>query len=175
MRKNQIFITSFLWLLICVCPVLQGSIRDDVQKTYTSQIGVREKTGNNDGKEVEMYLASVGLDKGNPWCAAYVSWCFQQNNVKCPRSGYSPYWFVTNVIYKRGKTPEVVFPKASVFGIWFESKGRVAHVGYVDQDKGKEIVTVEGNTNSGGSRDGDGCWKRIRLKRQIYIVSDWVK
>lgn len=37
--------------------------------------GVREKTNNNDGKEVEMFLRYVGLPKGNPWCAAFISYC----------------------------------------------------------------------------------------------------
>ena len=169
---------KFLWIfLFFISFSLAGfsDIRDEVQKTYVSQIGVKEKTGNNDGLQVEMYLNSVGLSKGDPWCAAYVSWCFQQNKINNPKSGYSPYWFLSNVIYKRGKTSEIVFPKASVFGIWFESKGRVAHVGFIDRDKGKEVVTVEGNTNGGGSRDGDGIYRRIRLKRQIYCVSDWVK
>lgn len=37
--------------------------------------GVKEKTNNNDGKEVEMFLRYVGLPKGNPWCAAFISYC----------------------------------------------------------------------------------------------------
>ena len=36
--------------------------------------GVRE-TGKNAGEDVEKYQRSVGLSKGNPWCAAFVSWC----------------------------------------------------------------------------------------------------
>jgi len=40
-----------------------------------SQIGITEKNNNNDGK-VEKYLNSVGLKKGNPYCAAGQYWCF---------------------------------------------------------------------------------------------------
>ena len=43
-----------------------------------SQIGVKEATGHNDGKQVELYLASVNLTKGNPYCAAGQYWCFKE-------------------------------------------------------------------------------------------------
>lgn len=41
-----------------------------------AQLGVRELTGNNDGIEVEAYLRSVGLKKGNPYCQAGQYWSF---------------------------------------------------------------------------------------------------
>jgi hypothetical protein len=51
-----------------------------------SQIGVIEKTNNNDG-EVEKYLKSVDLSKGNPYCAAGQYWCFLQAviNLNLPK------------------------------------------------------------------------------------------
>lgn len=41
-----------------------------------AQVGVREKSGRNDGYMVEQYLKSVGLSKGNPYCAAGQYWRF---------------------------------------------------------------------------------------------------
>jgi len=173
--------------IVCLCFILscalvgcdskadnEDSARSRVSDTYLAEIGVREKTGKNDGPRVEGYLRSVGLESGAPYCAAYIHWCFSQNGIDSPKSGYSPDWFKTNVIYRRNKVEIVSFPQASVFGIWFESKKRVAHVGFVHKDKGKEVETCEGNTNDALSRDGDGVYKKIRLKSQIYIVSDWV-
>jgi len=42
-------------------------------KIALSQVGVRE-VGNNSGERVERYLASVGLKKGNPYCASGIYW-----------------------------------------------------------------------------------------------------
>ncbi|HRN93068.1 MAG TPA: hypothetical protein PLS87_11660, partial [Ferruginibacter sp.] len=52
-----------------------------LDEVYTSYIGVREATGKNDGQEVELFLKSVGLGKGYPWCAAFVKHCLLEANV----------------------------------------------------------------------------------------------
>jgi len=67
-----------------------------------AEVGIREKTGNNDGVRVETYLHYVGLGKGNPWCASFVCWAFGQSGIANPRSGYCPDLFSRKkVIYKR--------------------------------------------------------------------------
>ena len=137
-------------------------------------MGIREHTNRNDGREVEMYLASAGLSKGNPWCAAFVTWTFKTAGVKAVVSGYSPAWFPgAKTIYSnhKGQPPN----KGDVFGLWFASKGRIAHVGFIDSwGDGSYVITVEGNTNEGGSREGDGVYRKRRLKKQIYKVSRWL-
>ena len=40
--------------------------------------GAGEEGGNNMGKWVRKYLEPAGLGEGNPWCAAFLSWCFLQ-------------------------------------------------------------------------------------------------
>ena len=48
-------------------------------KFAASQVGVMEDPpGSNRGKEVEQYLASVGVAPGNAWCAAFVYFCVEQ-------------------------------------------------------------------------------------------------
>lgn len=37
-----------------------------------------------------------------------------------------------------------------------------SHIGLVVKPVRSEMVTIEYNTNSGGSRDGDGCWEKMR-------------
>jgi uncharacterized protein (TIGR02594 family) len=46
-----------------------------------SQIGVKEKTNSNDGVEVEKYLKTTGLGKGNAWCGAFVNWCLEESGI----------------------------------------------------------------------------------------------
>lgn len=171
------YIVLFFALLTFYGSFGQGCIskQECVVRTYESQVGVREATGNNDGDAVGMYLQSTGLGEGYAWCAAFVNWVYVQCVVQTPLSpAWSPSWFLSKrVIYANGKEIKTPGP-GDVFGIYFASKGRIAHVGFID-DWGKDIVmTVEGNTNDAGSRDGDGVYRKRRLKRQVYKVSRWI-
>jgi len=49
----------------------------------------------------------------------------------------------------------------------------VAHVGFVDQWQSKYVITVEGNTNEAGSREGDGVYRKRRPIKSIYIVANY--
>lgn len=68
-------------------------IRDDIRQIYSAEIGVREKTGKNDGDRVEEYLAITNLGKGYAWCAAFVSWVFSEAGFPEPRTPWSPALF----------------------------------------------------------------------------------
>lgn len=175
--------TLFILLLILQVGQLQATNPQCVQRCYSHELSqrVREATGRNDGFEVEKYLRSTGLGKGYAWCAAFVNWNLKQCGYNTPTSAaWSPSWFPTEkVIYHRGKVnyrhQNYEKPRqADVFGLWFESKKRVAHVGFIDQWPNKRYcVTVEGNTNEAGSREGDGVYKKYRLKSQIYQIARW--
>ncbi len=166
-----LFITMFMLVLL---DRASGSTpKDCLIKTATSQIGVHELTGNNDGEKVEQYLSSVKLKKGNPWCAAFMAWCHDQCGIKHPVSGYSPDWFKGKAVYKTRE----LFPNRNysgyVFGLYFPSKKRVAHVGLVERSDGNYFITIEGNTNEAGSREGDGVYKKRRLKRQVHVLKSF--
>jgi len=178
MAKIRFIALGLVLILISICGYGQSnSLRNKVEQTYLSQVGVREASGNNDGTAVEMYLQSTGLGKGYAWCAAFVNWTYIQNGIETVNApAWSPSWFTQNVVYKPSeyildKLPE----KGDVFGIWFTSKNRVAHVGFIHRwSTGSFVTTVEGNTNDAGSREGDGVYVKRRLKRQIYVVSDYI-
>ncbi len=61
--------------------------------------------------------------------------------------------------------------RGDVFGIYFPEKGRIAHVGFVDDWGDKYVVTVEGNTNEAGSREGDGVYRKRRLISSLCKVA----
>ncbi|WP_241507313.1 CHAP domain-containing protein [Aquimarina sediminis] len=122
-----------------------------------------------------MYLASVDLKPGHAYCAAFVSWCYQNAGVVAPESGWVPsYALKRKRIYHRGKYQLKTPQKSDVFMIWYHSLNRPAHIGFVDQWGSTWIVTVEGNTNDNGSRDGNGVYRKRRLTKQIWAVSDFV-
>ncbi|MES2875810.1 MAG: hypothetical protein V4708_18950 [Bacteroidota bacterium] len=62
-----------------------------------------------------------------------------------------------------------------VFGLYFPEKGRIAHVGFIDEWKDPWVVTVEGNTNVLGSREGDGVYRKRRLVRTVSKVARYVE
>jgi len=151
--------------------------RQEVMRIASSQVGIRERSGNNDGDAVEQYLHVTGLNKGYAWCAAFVAWVHVHANVTTPLSAYCPDWFNRNVVFRQNqKTPEPFVSKpGQVFGLYFESKHRVAHVGLITGETRFNYTTIEGNTNEAGSREGDGVYRKIRSKKSIYIISDYIK
>ena len=176
MGKNHYIIISFLLITILFsysygCTLKQNEVR----KTYTAELGVRE-TGFNKGKRVEEYLKAAKLPPGNAWCAAFPTWVFIQCNIKAVVSGYSPNWFQSNVVYKRDDNINRNYSVAAgdVFGLYFESKKRIAHVGFIDKQDGNYYITVEGNTNEAGSREGDGVYRKRRHIKTIYAISRWI-
>jgi len=142
--------------------------REQILGIATSQLGIREATSNNDGIRVEEYLAYTGNKRGEPWCASFVSWVFGQAGFKQPKTAWSPALFPKN--------KQVCLPKqAGIFGIYFPKLKRVGHCGLISKTYKNWIYTIEGNTNPGGSREGDGVYQRIRHQRNISVYADWLE
>jgi hypothetical protein len=132
------------------------------------ELGVKEATGRNDGERVEQYLAYVGMKKGQPWCSAYLSWCFGQAGYTAPRTAWSPGLFPQNRL-----TADLA--PAVVYGIWFPDLQRIAHCGMIESVRSDWITGLEGNTvSTGTSRNGNGVFRRIRHKRSISKYADWI-
>lgn len=174
MARCILFVLLFLYL-----PLWADNGRQCVLYFALGEVGVTEATGHNDG-EVEKYLRYVGLKKGDPYCAAYCSWVYAQECLPNPRSGWSPSWFPQDkVVYEKGREENTVVQQGDVFGIYFKDKGRIAHVGMIIDMNNQWVTTVEANTspdkNEGeATREGDGVFKKKRLKSQIYKVANWI-
>lgn len=160
-------------------------IRLRVKKVYDSQVGIREATGRNDGKEVAQYLHYVGLGKGYAWCAAFVCWVLGQAEVDNPKTAWTASLFPHDkLVWPRGRVPttgsrttnngQPITKTACVFGLYFPSLKRIAHCGFIDEWGEREVITVEGNTNDTGSREGDGVYRKRRPIRSLYAVADWI-
>ena len=135
--------------------------------TASHEIGVRELTEHNDGKRVEAYLSAVGLTKGAPYCAAFVSFVFAKCGQSKPRTGWCPDLFPASRLARAALPGDVA-------GIYFPEKGRVAHVGIVVHQIGSWVTTTEANTNVAGSNEGDGVYKKLRNIKTIHSIADWV-
>lgn len=133
-----------------------------------AQLGQREKTGNNDGPQIEAYQKYTGNKRGDPWCASFVSWIFAQAGYGQPRTAWSPALF-PKVRLKTTAEP------AQVFGIYFPNLNRIAHCGLVEKQQGNWLITIEGNTNITGSREGDGVYRKFRHRKTIKFLADWLE
>jgi hypothetical protein len=132
-----------------------------------NELGVREKTGHNDGPRVEAYLKSVGLHAGAPYCAAFISYLFLMEGYKAPKSGWCP------DLFPASRLPRSTLP-GNVIGIYFIDKKRIAHVGLIEMVDDEWCISIEGNTNIAGSREGDGVYRKRRHFRTIYKMADWL-
>ena len=167
-------LSLYLFLLLGFSSYSQD-VRAKLVNTAYKYVGVKEATNNNDGKQVEYILSTVHLKKGNPWCAALQARIHDDVNIKNPHSGYSPDWFKTNVVYDKKKMSVTKFKaqNGQVFGLYIPSKGRIDHVGMIVGEMGNFYITIEGNTNDAGSDEGEGCYKKLRSKESISMISDY--
>jgi hypothetical protein len=155
--------------LLRTAPASQNAVsiqRTTLVKLAENEIGVRERTGRNDGPRVEEYLRCVGLKKGQPWCAAFVSFLYAKSGFAKPRSGWSP------DLFPSARLARSALP-GNVLGIYFTAYGRIAHVGLISKQDGDWVTSIEGNTNITGSREGDGVYLKKRHIKTIYRIADW--
>ena len=168
-------ITALSFSVGIAAPPIIKTATNDVQKIYLSQIGVREATGHNDGKVVEMYLHNAGVSKGNPWCAAFVKWCYDKGRVgNYMTAAAASAHNVKNLCYNKNKLIKEPKP-GDAFTLYFLKLGRIGHTGFYNKRLNSTVYqSVEGNTNEAGSREGDGVYVKYRSFRGTYSISRWI-
>ena len=150
-------------------PLLKPLSIDSFIRVARSFVGQRE-IGHNGGPFVTKILAKVGLGPGWAWCAAFVSDVFEEAGVEGigPKKGraavqnWSTWAWSLNIVK--------LAPKAGDLFYWLHPDGK-GHMGIVTEvtilGGGKiEIKAVSGNTNTKGSREGDGVYE------QEFLTSD---
>jgi len=147
-----------------------------------SQLGVKEVGTTNTGVEVDQYLASVGIEPGHAWCAAFVYWCFDKAARTVgvpnplPKTGYCPN------IESWAKDRGILVPTPQAGDIFLvrrvpagERHVRACHTGIVTRVTGGKVKTVEGNTNDTGSANGIGVFalnRTVTGKIEFVRVAD---
>jgi len=175
MAKVTYRICVLLVVLFCAAACLGQTC---VEQVYTSQMGKREATGRNDGAHICEYMKAVKLacDKGYAYCTSGVKWTFDQCGIKTNITAWSPSAHnPKNVVMMHGKYLKEPKP-GDVFTIWSVSKKRIAHGSFFHRKVNESIyISAEFNTNSGGSRDGDGNYFRRRSIHQTYSITRWIE
>lgn len=145
---------------------------------------IREQPpGSNRGPRVDEYLRAAGLDpsKGSyAWCASFVVWCFEKAaramglTSPVPRTGG-----VHDMWRKAGRAGFRRIPYDIAVGdpsqvrpghvFFIDTGGGHGHVGFVANRDGGNFLTIEGNTNELGGREGIGVFARTRPVRQATL------
>lgn len=135
-----------------------------------TQLGVSEEPkGSNDGKQIKEYLKSAGILVPAPWCMSFVYWCFDKaskslsvRNPLVKTGGVMRQWKGASALYAAKKP----YQEGDVF-ILNLGKG-LGHTGIIEAVDGEFAVTIEGNTNDEGSREG---YEVARRRRKIASFS----
>lgn len=129
--------------------------------------GTREQGGRNRGPEVKRFLASIGLDEGHPWCAAFVNYCVKAAARELGMASQIPSTGKVARLWRRApewmKTQHPP-PHPSVFVHLNtpDNPESLGHCGFVLGVTGTHLLTIEGNTSQAGSREGDGVYRQKR-------------
>ena len=144
-------------------PALIGKVKTETAKaangTVTKVLEVAEsQIGKKNGtKYGEWYEKNIDKDTGNydfgasgvAWCAMFVSWVFNQVKATCAGlpGAYCPTMLAA--AKKDRKTVKVANAKPGDV-VYFDWDGGVSdHVGIVERNDGKQLHTIEGNTDNG--------------------------
>lgn len=163
-------------------------LRDALARIAEQEIGVKEQGGSNRGKRIQEYQRATWLDgTGWPWCAAFICWVVREW-LRAPAVLAGLQMDATKAEKWRPKTAGawdfVRWANEVGLNVLEENmparRGDIAvydfsHIGLVVEDGARgEILTVEGNTNGAGSREGDGVFRKRRerslVKRFIRLV-----
>lgn len=148
-----------------------GPLASKALAIAATQVGVREH-GRNRGPEVDSYSRDIGHDptKADPWCAIFVSAMVKRaaDALGVP----VPLHLTAGVFTLDEQTPASMHRKTPVAGSIF-IKNAHEHTGFVvGVREDGTLDTVEGNTNGGGSSEGDGVYQRTRHQSEIMGYLD---
>jgi hypothetical protein len=137
-------------------------------------VGFTEQGGNNKGQVVERFLRGTNLAEPLPWCAAFVHhighWSQLDENTRKTRWPL-PATASCLTLYDSAKRQGMlskVPQRGDLFLMYVPSEKRIAHTGVVLSARALpngtyDCQTIEGNTNIGGSREGDSVMIRPRV------------
>jgi hypothetical protein len=161
---------------------LFASRSHEVLKIAEGFVGTKEEK-NNSGFWVDRFLKSCKIKPGAQWCAAFVNFCLDSAGIKTlpfTGSGLARHFATRNKTIKaKDVLQKNIDLPAGTIVVWRRGTTPFGHAGIVKSWKGKNGITIEGNTSSGqkGSQsDGDGVWRRSRSinPTNYFRITDFV-
>ena len=149
------------------------TLAEIIATTAESQIGVRE-TKKNGGDQIAAYQSATWLPVGPwAWCAAFCCWVVQKSiqgrSVTFQRPETAGAWDLENWCRSVDNSVKLKKPhkgdikRGDIICFTFSHTG----IAVGSPDENGNVVTVEGNTNGEGSREGDDIYKKTRIISKI--------
>jgi hypothetical protein len=146
----------------------------EIIRIAKAEVGVREIANTNCGERVDQYKAATWLNpkKGWAWCAAFVCWVVreamasagvkQTKTFKRPRTAGA--WDFENWSLEQDKTTNTKKPHGGDILPGDIVVFTFSHIGIAVSapDDDGNVTTVEGNTDTAGSREGGGVYLKSR-------------
>jgi hypothetical protein len=141
---------------------------------------LREAGGANRGTYIEAILNNAGISGPAPWCAAWVQDVYDSAALACGMKNpldevrlqglvqaYHNWAYMTGRLLS--KAADIMPGDLVLYNFGGE---RYDHIGIVLEPPetltaGSEFLTIEGNTNDGGSREGD----RVAYKKRKIVAA----
>jgi hypothetical protein len=127
----------------------------------------------NRGPWVRLYMRG---NEGDPWawCAGFVQFCVRQaaDELGVDASWY-PKTFLVKTLLEELRVQHRTAPAEGVLGVvfgWVRESG-AGHCGIVTGVEGEYVLTIEGNTNEAGSREGVAVMAKRRKRGGLTFAS----
>lgn len=135
------------------------------------------ESGYNAGPRVNQYLAATGNRPGEYWCAAFIGFVFKLCGLPIPQyAGAARNWFAPNLastFFIRGIRGNVdAAQPGDLLALYYVNLGRIGHILALEKQLNNAVITIEGNTGPDGGRNGDGVYRKRRMKRSIYAAAN---
>lgn len=125
------------------------------------EIGTHEgRSANGNWNNDVKYARWYGMN-GQPWCAMFISWVAAQAGATniIPRFAYTP----TGAAWFRARNAYGSRPQVGAIGFLSAPGVGIHHTFFVESvNANGTFTTIEGNTNTTGSAQGDGVYRLIR-------------
>jgi len=181
-KRFKILLVAVFWLC-CNTVIGQHVLNDNdvkcIEQSALKYLGHEEyPRGSNKSPYIKIMLRHVGVRIPAPWCAGFVALVLRDVcHVDYPHSGTVAEWsrgkWEKNIVFDKRKgeklRPEQIH-KGQIFTIYFANLKRDAHIGIILGYENGHVITIEGNTNAGGSREGYGVFIRHRSLNSVSKI-----
>ena len=145
-------------------------------------LGKQEIFGANEGPVIGIMKAFLNVhERGISWCAIFVGWilcrayALKDKTALRVALGFDSPFFVdsTRDWMAQAKREKMMTddPEPGDLFVLLNGSGQAHHIGFVasEPDEDGRFRTIEGNTNEGGSPNGDGVYERERNSRSGVV------
>jgi hypothetical protein len=165
-----------------------ASIRETIVQVATAYLGQKEKPGNSGFQDsaFEKKMKAIGFVSGSAWCAFFAKLVWMESfGLAKPFEWVkvspflNPSAVATYKNFKSGSPARLSStPKPGDLIVWQNYKNGVAHwtghIGIVIEVNGEQLITIEGNSNSQGGREGIEVSKQKRKSTPVKVSNGLV-